>query len=89
MILMLYFSPLKTNNSVQLRTVLFLVKCYDKKWLSPYNLIINPLIKPQVANLQKQDAQATFQHKKLKYNLYHLGETKNLSNYIGKVKRKL
>ena len=88
MILMLYFSPLKTNNSVQLRTVLFLVKCYDKKWLSPYNLIINPLIKPQVANLQKR-CTSYLPTQKLKYNLYHLGETKNLSNYIGKVKRKL
>ena len=40
--------------------VLFLVRCYDnKKAKSPYNLIIHPLIKPQVANQQKKANQST------------------------------
>ena len=41
---------------------LFLVKCYDNKMAkSPYNLIIHPLIKPQVANQQQQQKNITTQ----------------------------
>ena len=49
-------------NCIMRVLVLYLVKCYDNKMAkSPFNLIIHPLIKPQVARLTNKKNVKYFQ----------------------------